>query len=134
MSYSHHVGIATCTVKNVLDVNDLISHVYDYLTNHEDEAPTGLLDCSSFEEFADTLEPYVQLSEDTLTIKVDTEECNCDGEIFDFMVSHYVHLMTSKVMQVIWVTQDSRDGLSGDCYYYDENNELIDVNKLLTSC
>lgn len=101
MSYTQHTAIATCTIANVLDTNDLISNVYDYLTNHEDEGPTSLLDCETFEEFADQLEPYVQLEDNTLTITLDTDESNNDSEVFDFMVEHYTHLMTSKFIKVV---------------------------------
>ena len=97
MSYSQHSAIATCTINHVLDVNDLISQMYDYLTNHEDETPSNLLECSSFEEFADEIEPYVEFYNDKLTIKLDTDERNCDAEIFDFITGHYAYLMTSKL-------------------------------------
>jgi len=132
MSYTQHTAVATCTIANVLDTNDLISNVYDYLTNHEDEAPTSLLNCETFEEFADQLEPYVQLEDNTLTITLDTDESNNDSEVFDFMVEHYTHLMTSKFIKVVWVTYDSRAGLSGDAYYYNTEGE-IDIANILNA-
>lgn len=133
MSYTQHSATATCTITNVLDTADLISQVYDYLTNHEDEAPTELLNCESFQEFADCLESYVQVDlESNLTITMDTEESNNDCEIFDFLVDHYTHLMSNKFMKVVWVSYDSRQGLSGDVHYYDKQGE-IDIEKILST-
>ena len=133
MSYTQHTATATCTIKCVLDVNDLCHQLYDYLTNHEDEIPEGLADCESVEEFADILESYVELSNDNLTISMDTEEINSDGEIFDFLSSHYACLMISKFMKVVWASYDSRQGLSGDVIYYDNTNSFIDVEALIVS-
>ena len=132
MSYTQHSATATCTITNVLDTADLISQVYDYLTNHEDKAPTELLNCESFQEFADCLEPYVQLSDNILTLSIDTDDSNNDCEVFDFLVDHYTHLMSNKFMKVVWVTYDSREGLSGDVGYYDKQGE-IDIEKILNT-
>ena len=133
MSYTQHAATATCQITNVIDTSDLISQVYDYLTNHEDEAPTELLNCSSFDEFSDILEAYVSVADNTLTINMDTEESNSDGEVFDFLTDHYAHLMSSDFMKVVWVSYDIRSGLSADCTYYDKQGEMIDVEKLLKS-
>ena len=133
MSYTQHCAIATCSISNVLDVNDLCSHLYDYLTNHEDEIPEALQDCSSFEEFADQVSNYVELAEDKLTVTFDTEEINSDNEVFDFITDHYAHLMTSKFMKIVWTSYDSRAGISGDCTYYDNDNKLIDIEAILNA-
>lgn len=131
MSYTQHRAIATCTINHVLDINDLCSQIYDYLTNHEDEIPEGLRDCDSFESFADKVSDYVELDNSKLIVTLDTEEANCDNEIFDFITDHYNHLMTSKFMKIVWMSYDSRAGLSADCTYYDNNNELIDIESIL---
>lgn len=133
MSYTQHTATATCEVTGVLDTNDLISQVYDYLTSHEDEAPTELLNCDCFDQFADTLEAYVSLENHTLTISADTEETNSDMEIFDFLVDRYAQLMTTKFMKVTWISYDSRGGLSADCTYYDTQGNLIDIERMLSA-
>ena len=133
MSYTHHSATATCTISHVLDVNDLCSQLYDYLTNHEDEVPEGLKDCASFDEFADQVSNYVELDEDKFTVTLDTEEINSDNEIFDFITDHYTHLMTSKFMKIMWVSFDSRLGMSADCAYYNNDGELIDVEAILNA-
>ena len=133
MSYTHHVAFAACTIKNVLDINDLCSQLYDYLTNHENEIPEPLQDCESFEEFADTVSNYLDLNEDQLTLTLDTEESNSDCEIFDFITSHYMTLMSSSFMPITWTTDDSREGLSTSTIYYDKNCEIIDVEAMLNA-
>ena len=134
MSYAQHAATATCTIEHALDVNDICHHLYDYLTNHEDEIPEGLREYTTVEEFADALESYLELSADgQLTVSLDTDESNFDNEIFDFITSHYAHLMTSKFMKVTWITYDSRGGLSADVDYYDSNNNRIDVDALILS-
>ena len=132
MSYTQHSATATCTIANLLDVNDLCTQLYDYVTNHEDEIPEGLADCKSVEELTDLVESYVELSNE-LTISMDTEECNSDSEIFDFLTTHYAYLMTSKFMKVVWVSYDSRQGLSADVTYYDNTNSFIDIEALILS-
>jgi len=131
MSYTQHAATATCQITSVLDTSDLISQVYDYLTNHGDEAPTELFNCSSSDEFFDILETYVSVSDNMLTINMDTEKVNSDGEVFDFLTDHYAHLMSSEFMKVVWVSYDSRSGLSADCTYYDNQGNVIDIEKLL---
>jgi len=133
MSYTQHCATATCTINHVLDVNDLCSQLYDYLTNHEDEAPEGLKDCASFDEFADQVSNYVELDEDKFTVTLDTEEINSDNEIFDFITDHYTHLMTSKFMKIMWVSYDSRLGMSADCAYYNNDGELIDIEAIINA-
>lgn len=133
MSYTQHSAIATCKIANVLDTNDLISQLYDYLTNHEDEIPYELEECGTFEEFAYRVEDYLSLTDGTLQIMLDTEDSNCDNEIFDFLTNHYALLMVSKFQKVVWVSYDSRAGLSGDCSYYDNTGKMIDVEAMLNS-
>ncbi len=133
MSYTHHCAVATCAINHVLDTNDLCSHLYDYLTNHEGEIPEGLRDCDSFEEFADVVSNYVEVNDGELTVTLDTEESNCDSEIFDFITAHYACLMSSKFMKIVWASYDSRAGVSADCSYYDNDNELIDIETILNS-
>lgn len=133
MSYTQHTATATCEITSVLDTNDLISQTYDYLTNHEDEAPTELLNCDCFDRFADVLELYVTLEGNNLTISADTEENNSDVEIFDFLIDHYACLMSSKFMKVVWISYDSRGGLSADCTYYDNQGNLIDIERMLSA-
>jgi hypothetical protein len=134
MSYTQHTTTATCTIKNVLDVSDLCHQLYDYLINHEEEElPEELVGCMSVEEFADIVESYVELSDDKLTISMDTEEINCNGEIFDFISTHYAYIMTSKFMKVTYAMYDSRQGLSADVTYYDNTNSFIDVEALILS-
>jgi len=133
MSYSHNQAVATCKVKNYFtNTTDIAEYVYDYLTNHEDEIPTNL-DPENFKEFADIIESYVELSNDVLTIKLDTEEFNQDCEIFDFLQSYFAHIMTSKFMRVVWMTYDSKAGMEANCYYYDNNDDLIDVESILNA-
>lgn len=133
MSYTQHCAIATCAISHILDVNDLCSQLYDYLTNHEDEAPEGLKDCASFDEFANQVCSYVELIGDKLSVAMDTEEINNDNEIFDFITDHYTHLMTSKFMKIVWVSYNARLGMSADCAYYDNDGNLIDVEAILNA-
>lgn len=132
MSYSHNQAVATCKVKHFTNTTDIAENVYDYLTDHGDELPTNL-DPENFEEFADIIESYVELSNDVLTIKLDTEEFNQDCEIFDFLQSYFARKMTSKFMRVVWMTYDSKAGMEANCYYYDNNDDLIDVESILNA-
>jgi ATP adenylyltransferase/5',5'''-P-1,P-4-tetraphosphate phosphorylase II len=133
MSYTQHTATAVCEITNVLDTADLISRIHDYLTNHEDEAPTELLNCECYEHFADILEMFVVVENNVLTISADTEENNSDIEVFDFLLDHCCHLMSSKFMKVTWISYDSRGGLSADCTYYDNQGNLINIERMLSA-
>jgi hypothetical protein len=130
MSYTHNAAIATCTVANIKSKEDVLLHIYDYLTNHEDEIPPSL-EWVTYEGFVEETEQYLELDGDKLTIKLDTEDGNYDQDIFDFISAHYATLMVSKYMKVIWITYDSRSGLSGECYLYDKNHRLVDIDSII---
>lgn len=132
MSYSHTQAVATCTIKHAIDTADIVSYLHFYLSTHEDELPSDL-DLENFEEFSDILESYIRLSNNVLTISLDTEEVNQDCEIFDFIQSHYAHIMVSKFMRVIWMTYDSKSGMEANCFYYDTKDDLIDVESILNN-
>jgi hypothetical protein len=133
MSCTEHTATAICSLKHTLDVTDLCHELYDYFTNHEGEIPESLADCTSVEEFADIVENYVALTDNELTITMNTEESNYDHEIFDVLSSHYAYLMSSKFMKVTYITYDSGSGLSADISYYNNNNEFIDIKSLIES-
>lgn len=132
MSYTHIQAIATCTVKCLTDTSDIAHDLYDYFTDNENEIPMCFY-YESFEEFADIIESYVSLQDDKLTIQLDTENTNQDQEIFDFIIGYYAKRMTNKFMQVMWMSYDTRDGMNAFCNYYDNNDNLINVEKLLNT-
>ena len=68
-----------------------------------------------------------------VVVGLDTEEINSDNEIFDFITDHYTRLMTSKFMKIMWVSYDSRLGMSADCAYYNNDGELIDIEAILNA-
>lgn len=132
MSYSHNQAVATCTVKHFTNTTDIAETIYDYLADHEDELPSNL-DPENFVEFVDTIESYIELSDNKLTIKLDTEEFNQDCEIFDLLQSYFARKMTEKFMRVVWMTYNSKTGMEANCFYYDNNDDLIDVEGILNA-
>lgn len=132
MSYSHNQAVATCKVKHFTSTTDIAENVYDYLTDHEDELPYNL-DLENFVDFVETIQSYVEISGNELTIKLDTEEYNQDCEIFDLLQSYYARAMTSKFMRVVRMSYDSRAGMEADCVYYDNYDNLIDVESILNA-
>jgi hypothetical protein len=133
MSYTQHGCIATCTI-NTPSLEQLVTELFDYCTNHEEEIPEALQDCEDFDDFASVAGSYIELHGSILTLTFDTEgDHNYNSEVFDFLTTHYAHIMTSNFMKVTWSSCDSRSGLSGDTTYYDKESNAIDIESLLNN-
>ena len=133
MSYTQHGSIATCTI-NTPSLEQLVTELFDYCTNHEEEIPEALQDCEDFDDFASVAGSYIELHGSILTLTLDTEEdYNSNSEVFDFLTTHYAHIMTSNFMKVTSSSYDSRCGLSGDTTYYDKESNAIDIESLLNN-
>lgn len=132
MSYTQSAATATCKF-NAPSLKDLITDLFDYCTNHEDELPDTLADYDE-DDFTAEVSYYLDLIGDDLTIHYDGEDDHAySAEVFDFLSAHYARLMTSKFMKVTWMVYDSRDGLSAGTDYYDKNNNLIDIDSILNN-
>jgi len=135
MSYTQHTATATCTYDKVLDLSDLLSKLYYRMlleVSSKDNIPTDLLNTSQ-EEFADIVESYTSLCGNEIEVILDTEEANNDTEIFEYVTGHLIEIMTSKFMKEVWVSYDSREGLSANTIYYDKTGKIIDVEAMLNS-
>ena len=131
MSYTQHACVATCKL-DAPSLQQLITDLYNNWNNHAEDLPDTLAECEDLEEFSKVVSHYVDLSGNTLTIAMDSEEDhNYDSEVFDFLTDHYINFMTSKFMKVTWTNYDSRDGMSGDTCYYDKAHNQINVEELL---
>ncbi len=132
MSYTQCAATATCKVK-AQSIKDLITDLFNYCTNHEDELPDTLADYDE-DDFNAEISYYFDLIGEDLTIQYDSEDDHAHtSDVFDFLSAHYAHLMTSKFMKVTWSCYDSRNGLSAGTDYYDNNNDLIDVESILNN-
>jgi hypothetical protein len=133
MSYTQVGYTVTCTI-DAPSLEQLVTELFDYCTNHEGEVPEALQDCEDFDDFASVAGGYIELHGSTLTITLDTEgDHNYNNEVFDFLTTHYAHIMTSNFMKVTWSSYDSRCGLSGDTTYYDRESNAIDIESLLNN-
>lgn len=133
MSYTAASATATLTIDGFSTVNDVATATADYLTSHEDEIPDGLADCD-YEDVVATLEAYFSLDGNTLTITYGTEyDGNYSSEVFDFLTTHFAKLMTSSYMEVVWMCDDSRDGMSAGTDYYDKDCNTIDFKAALAA-
>ena len=133
MSYTAASATATLTVDGFSTVNDVATAIADYLISHKDEIPDGLVDLEH-DDMVTTLEAYFSLDGNTLAITYGTEyDGNYNSEVFDFLTTHFVKLMTSPYMEVIWMCDDSRDGMSAGTDYYDKDCNAIDLKAALAA-
>ena len=132
MSYTQHTAIATLTLNSSTTIDEIVKDLYDTLMQENDnEIPYPFP--IAYDEFCEDLPNYFEFNGEELQIKLDTEEINCNSEVFDYITDYLAKRMTSKFMRVIYITYDSREGLSGDCTYYDSQGNFIDVEAMLTS-
>lgn len=132
MSYAQYSSTATCKIKPQ-SLKDLITDLWDYCTNHEDEVPEDLLSYCE-DEFTAEISYYFYLLGEDLTIQYDSEDDHAySSDVFEFLSAHYAHFMTSKFMKVTWSIYNSRGGISSGTDYYDTNNNLIDIESILNN-
>lgn len=130
MSFTQHAAIATSRQHKFLDLYDFCSALYTHTVNDE-TAPEELRELETASEFADLICDYIELIGGELTVKFDTEEANNNTEIFDYITTYAAERMDAPFMKIMWISSDSREGLSADCTYYDNQNNLINVEQLI---
>jgi hypothetical protein len=129
MSYTQYFLKATCQVREGTDLDDFVTDIVDYLGNHEEEleALIGLAD-EPAEDAHRIIKAYLRLEGVDLTIRHASEEYDAgDTDIAEFLCRHIAYLQTSPWMDVIWVSVDSKEGLTINHYLLKQNGETLDL-------
>ncbi|MGA1731175.1 MAG: hypothetical protein ACO4B5_13225 [Steroidobacteraceae bacterium] len=141
---SHSPQMITCTfqahatalIPNTPDVETAALGVHDWCVNHPEDIPDALSECYS-DEFVETISNYLSLAPGamdlaSLTISLDSDEANCDNEIFEFLCSHFASVQEAPFLSVSRGTFDSRTGANGWSQFFGQDGKEIDVEAVLT--
>lgn len=75
---------------------------------------------------------YVSQYETEVIVQLDTDESEFgDSEVFDWIKTQFVPVMTSDFMKVEYVTMDSRDGISCSIEYHTKSGAILDSDELM---
>lgn len=137
MSYTTASAIATLTLPGFASAEEIAQNVYDHLVANPDDAPDELVitgEDDDKENITGTVSSYLSLKDDVLTVAYGTEyDGNYNSGIFYFLTSYLAKMMASPYMEVAWMCDDSRDGMSSGTDYYDKHSNVIDVKAALAA-
>lgn len=132
MSYTYSTMLALCDVANLGTAEEEALKFYEHLVKQNDEPPGDL---STDPEYADDciseILGYLSCDKNQLSIAYDSEEPNCNPEIFDFLITYYAKIQSSSYMVVNWTCYDSRDGLDSGTDYYDQAGNLLNLRHII---
>ena len=83
---------------------------------------------------------YVRQLGDKILIDCDTEECNNNSEVWDWLIDQFIPVMTSQFVEIKSATIDSRSGVDVDvCFYsvdvdvylYSKDGKSISASELM---
>jgi hypothetical protein len=129
MSYTEYFCTAKFEVSPSFDVETFLKQVTNrailegdqiYIDNGE---VNGILDVN--------LESYICKDGNKVVISTDSDDLNCDSEVFDYLCKCGVKQMTSKFMLVKSITLNSRSGADCGVYLYNMNNDFITLDDLI---
>ena len=147
MSYTAFEGIATCEFDAYSEYEIAkMASLYVLKNRNLEECHEIFSYCDEGLEFSDNLEDmlnasglielfssYLNLDDGQLTITVNSESAdgNSNSMIWDFLINYLCEVQTSKVMEIRTVSDDSREGMSSDLFFYTQKGEFLSVNTLL---
>jgi hypothetical protein len=135
MSYTTFEGIATCEVK-FDTVGAITQELADYVIANSqlEECEYIISECGeSSEELMNLFEPYLTLNDGQLTVIMNSEsdDGNYSSAVWNFLIGYLCEVQTSRVMEVRVMSDDSREGMSSDLFYYTSEGSFLSVNELL---
>lgn len=133
MTYTIATAKSSCSVRGLESEYEAALAVYDYCVNRPEEIPEGLDDDSiDSDTFVEIVESYLLCQGGEIAVIYNSEDANCDEEIFNFLSSHFSCLQSSLFMKTAWNRFNANDGPSGDVTYYDRSGHPVDVEAILT--
>jgi hypothetical protein len=129
MSYTHFTSTATCDVVENFNLESFLDGLaqrciseLNFIFDEFGEVD-GKLDL----DFND----YVRHVGDKMVIELDTEECNNNSEVWDWLLDQFLPVMMSKVMRIDSASYDSKSGMESDVSFYTREGRTLSVEKLI---
>ncbi|MFZ9901613.1 MAG: hypothetical protein ACO3D4_09040 [Vulcanococcus sp.] len=114
MSYTQFVCTSKCEVADDFNLEEYLKSLADFIGNHVDDFSDTIswVTEMTHDEIIVEFEKYVWQNGNQILINCDTEENNCDTELWDWLSDQIRQdVMTSKFMTINSTTIDSRDGV-----------------------
>lgn len=114
MSYTQFVCTAKCEVADDFNLEEYLKSLVDFIGNHLDDFSETIswVTEMTHDEVMVEFEKYVWQNGNEILINCDTEEDNCDTELWDWLSDQIRQdVMTSKFMTINSTTIDSRAGV-----------------------
>lgn len=129
MSYTQFVATATCTVVDGFNLESYLDAIAtrcvkeeNFIFDHYGEED-GKVDVD--------FSAYVRQLGDKVLIKCDTEECNDNSEVWDWLIDQFTPIMNSQYMEVKSACIDSRSGVDVDVVFYSKDGKSISTDDLI---
>ena len=129
MSYTQSVSTATCTVVDGFNLESYLDAIATRCVKEQNFI---------FEEYGEEdgkvdvdFSAYVRQNGSTILIENDTEECNSNGEVWDWLLDQFIPIMTSQFMTIKSASIDSRDGVDVDVFFYSKDGKTISTDDLI---
>jgi hypothetical protein len=129
MSYTHFISTATCDVVENFNLESFL----DGLAQRCISEPNFIFD--EFGEVNGKLDldfnDYVRQVADKIIVEIDTEECNNNTDVWDWLLDQFLPIMTSKVMRIDGANYNSRTGMESDVSFYSKEGTILSVDNLI---
>jgi hypothetical protein len=129
MSYTHFTSTATCDVVENFNLESFLDGLAQRCIREENFI---------FDEFGEVdgkldlnFNNYVRHVGDKMVIELDTEECNNNSEVWDWLLDQFLPVMMSKVMRINSASYDSRTGMESDVTFYSKDGTILSVENLI---
>jgi hypothetical protein len=129
MSYTHFTSTATCDVVENFNLESFLDGLAQRCIREENFI---------FDEFGEVdgkldlnFNNYVRHVGDKMVIELDTEECNNNSEVWDWLLDQFLPIMMSKVMRIDSASYDSKSGMESDVSFYTREGRTLSVEKLI---
>ena len=146
MSTTHFTSIATAKVSTSLDLNEYLTSLADFVSNHLDDLNEDIaysLEDLAYEDTLSLFKDYVGVADDgTITIACDSDESNGNSVIWDWLCDQIrENVMVSKTMKIASASYNTRWGMdsssgfytkNGDWYSDDDLMKIVEDNNFLT--
>lgn len=135
MSYTHFVSTAKCEVDSNFNLEEYITSLCDFVTNHLDDLHGGIrveLEELTEDGFNLLAKRYIRELGSNILIECDTENNNYNSEIWYWLCDQVRQdVMIGKMMEINTVTIDSRCGVETSNGFYTKSGRWIGADDIL---
>ena len=129
MSSTHFVSTATLTLCDDFNVQSYLDAIAERCVKEENFLfeEYGEIDGKLDEDFGS----YVHQNGNELLIEIDTEEPNCNSEVWDWLIAQFIPIMKSEYVQIKSASIDSRSGVEIGFSLYSKMGKVVDLDEIL---